>query len=130
MRPRRRGGIDRDDRRGERDLIACFDFGGHRLDVDAAVKKDLGDNGIFWTAYDRGAERDDLADEITALARQFAGQVTAEAPADQVDFLIAAARERRDPLQDTRKQFRRVAAVTSQTPAARPITEQAEVNFQ
>ena len=37
------------------------------------LRKALATTVYFRTAYDRSAERNDLADEITALARQLAG---------------------------------------------------------
>src|SRR5215475_15876655 len=83
-------------------LVAPFYFGGDCFDIDAAPTIPFSDHSVFRTADDRCAEGDDLPDEIRLFPRQLAREITAEAPADERDFLLAAPGERSKASQETR----------------------------
>src|SRR2546427_24090 len=115
--------IDRDHRRGQRNLVAHLDLCGDGVDIDAATAKQLGDDRIFGSADDWGAQGNDVTDEIGALAGKFARQIASEAPTDEVNFLVASSSQGRDPLQYFGQQLRRITGVSAQAPAARAITK-------
>jgi len=67
--------IDRDHRRGQRNLVAHLDLCGDGVDIDAATAKQFGDDSIFGSADDRSAQGNDVTDEIGALAGKFTRQI-------------------------------------------------------
>src|SRR5262245_31175315 len=114
----------------ERNLITQFDFGFNRCHVDAAAAKPASDNGILGTADDRRAESDHSMHQIGSFAGRLSSQVSSQTPADESDLLLGFPPKRTDTFYYARHQIRHIAMISSETPAADPVTQQAKIAFE
>src|SRR5262245_44540725 len=122
-----RARVNRRHRRTERNLITQFDFGLNRCHVDAAATKPPSDNGVLGTADDRRAESDHAMHQIGPFASRLSSQVSSQTPADESHFLLGATSERANAFQYPRHQIRYIAMISSETPAADPVTQHTKI---
>src|SRR5262245_10146179 len=122
--------IDRDHASVEQNLIAQFDFGRDGVNVDASAAEGPGNHRVLGSADHGSSKSDDLFDQVGALARQLAGEIAAEAPANQMHFLIASPGQRGYPLQYPRQGLFHSARIPTQAPAACSVTEHFEIGLE